>query len=115
MTKTIPVLAAIAVASALLVPTVSQAASADQATVSYADLNLRGQQGRDKLLRRIDFAARSVCAVSQATALGDIGRAADCHEDALARVQPAFDSAVRSALNPNVTISSAASLIISAR
>ena len=115
MTKTIPALAAIAVASALLVPTVSQAATADQVSVSYADLNLRGQMGRDKLIRRIDYAAQSVCAVSQATDLAAIGAATDCHQEAIARAQPAFDAAIRSALNPSVTVSSAAALLVTAR
>lgn len=112
MTKTIPALAAIAVASALLVPTVSQAANPDQKTVSYADLNLRGQAGRDRLLRRIDYAAQSVCAVRQATDLAAIGAAQDCRHGAVARAQPAFDAAVRAALNPSVSVSSAAALII---
>lgn len=115
MTKTIPALAALVVASALLVPTVSQAATADQVTVSYADLNLRGQAGRDKLIRRIDFAASSVCAVRQATDLAQIGAASDCHDGAIARAQPAFDAAVRAALNPSVTVSSAAALIVTAQ
>ena len=115
MTKTIPALAAAVVASALLVPTVSQAATADQVTVSYADLNLRGQAGRDKLMRRIDFAASNVCAVSQATDLAQIGAASDCHDDAIARAQPAVDAAIRAALNPTVTVSSAAALTVTAR
>ncbi|GAA4715289.1 UrcA family protein [Sphingomonas lutea] len=112
MTKTIPALAAIAVAAALLVPTVSQAASADAMTVSYADLNLRGQAGRDTLVRRINFAASSVCAVRQATDLAALGAASDCQDGAIARAQPAFDAAVRAALNPTVTVSSAAALIV---
>jgi UrcA family protein len=115
MTKTIPALAALVVASALLVPTVSQAATADQMSVSYADLNLRGQAGRDKLMRRIDFAASTVCAVRQATNLAQIGAASDCHEGAIAGAQPAYDAAVRAALNPTVTVSSAASVIVTAR
>ena len=115
MTKTIPALAAVLVASALLVPTVSHAASADTMTVSYADLNLRGQAGRDKLVRRIDFAAGTVCAVSQATDLAQIGLASNCHEGAIARAQPAYDAAVRAALNPSVTVSGAAALVVTAR
>ena len=113
MTKTLPALAALAVASALLFPTVSQAATADQVTVSYADLNLRGQAGRDQLIRRIDFAASNVCAVRQAIDLGQIVLASDCHDGAIARAQPAFDAAVRAALNPSVTVSGAAALIVS--
>ena len=115
MTKTIPALAAVLVASALLVPTVSQAATADQATVSYADLDLRAQVGRDRLMRRIDFAASKVCAVRQATDLAQIGAASDCHDGAIARAQPAYDAAVRAALNPSVTVSSAAALLVTAR
>ena len=115
MTKTIPALAAVVVASALLVPTVSHAASADAVTVSYADLNLRGQSGRDQLLRRIDYAAETVCAVSQATDLAAMGFASDCQQDAVAGAQPAFDAAVRAALNPTVTVSGAAALIVTAR
>ena len=115
MTKTIPALAAVVVASALLVPTVSQAATADVVAVSYADLNLRAATGRDKLIRRIDAAAEVVCGVNQATDLAQIGASADCHEGAIGRAQPAFDAAVRAALNPTVTVSSAAALIVTGR
>ena len=115
MTKTIPALAAVVVASALLVPTVSHAASADSVAVSYADLNLRGQAGRDQLLQRIDYAAEKVCAVSQATDLAALGLASDCQDGAIARAQPAFDAAVRAALNPTVTVSGAAALIVTGR
>lgn len=115
MTKTIPALAAVVVASALLVPTVSHAATADAVSVSFADLNLRAATGRDKLIRRIDAAAETVCAVSQATDLAAMGAASDCHEGAIARAQPAFDAAVRAALNPTVTVSGAATLIVTGR
>jgi len=115
MTKTLPAVAALAVASALLVPTVSQAATADTASVSYADLNLRGQAGRDTLIRRINFAAESVCAVRQATDLAQYKASSDCQDGAIARAQPAYDAAVRAALNPTVTVSSAAALIVTAR
>ena len=39
MSKTIPMFAALAVAAALVVPTVSQAAASNPVRVSYADLN----------------------------------------------------------------------------
>ena len=61
MFKTLPALAALAVATALVVPTVSQAAEKNSVRVSYADLNLTTDFGQHKLQRRIVFAARLVC------------------------------------------------------
>ena len=46
MFKTIPALAALAISTALVVPTVSQAAERNSVRVSYADLNLRTDFGR---------------------------------------------------------------------
>ena len=69
MLKTLPALAALAVATALVVPTVSQAAETTSVRVSYADLNLGTDFGQNRLQRRIAFAASQVC--------GTGGRVAD--------------------------------------
>jgi len=61
MLKTLPALAALAVATALVVPTISQAAERTSVRVSYADLNLATEFGQTKLQRRISFAAELVC------------------------------------------------------
>jgi UrcA family protein len=114
MTKFLPAVAALAVASALLVPTVSQAATADSVSVSYADLNLRGAAGRDTLNRRVNYAAEVVCSVGQAQILPEQVAAAECQEQALSRAKPAIAMAIRSAFNPNVTVGASA-LIISAQ
>ena len=52
MLKTLPALAALAIASALVIPTVSQAAERTEARVSYADLNLTTDTGQDRVQRQ---------------------------------------------------------------
>ena len=114
MTKFLPAVAALAVASVLLVPTVSQAAAVDSVSVSYADLNLRGAAGRDMLTRRVNYATELVCSVGQAQILPEQVAADDCQDAALERARPAIAMAIRSAFNPNVTVGASA-LIISAQ
>ena len=115
MTKTLPALAAAIVAGALVVPTVSQAETTASVAVSYADLNLKAATGRQSLERRIAYAARSVCAVGRSQELVQIAASGDCHDEALALAQPAFDAAIRAALNPSVTVQGAAAIIVTAQ
>src|SRR5258708_11768083 len=61
MLKTFPVLAALAVTAALVVPNVSQAEETDSVRVPYADLNLLASPDQARLQRRIAFAAEVVC------------------------------------------------------
>lgn len=64
--KPIFMLAAAAVSASLLLPTVSEAATPDQAVASeqvhYGDLNLASREGQAELERRISSSIRRVCA-----------------------------------------------------
>jgi UrcA family protein len=114
MFKTLPALAAIAVAGALLVPTLSQAAERDSVRVSYADLDLLSKIGQTRLERRIAFAAEMVCDTADTRDLA-FGRAVkECRTGAVADAQPAFEAAVAAARNPSVTVLEAAALVVSA-
>ena len=70
MLKPIAAFGALVVASALVVPTVSQAAASNSVRVSYADLNLASAQGQSSLVHRIAFAARTVSAPGSLGAAG---------------------------------------------
>jgi len=115
MLKTIPALAALAVAGALVVPTVSQAAESNSVRVSYADLNLASQRGQHLLSSRITHAAQTVCEIedSREPALAQATNA--CRTDAVERARPAYEAAVASARGGTVTVLDAAALIVSAR
>jgi UrcA family protein len=115
MLKTLPALAALAVATALLIPTVSQAAERTSARVSYADLNLTTNFGQNKLQRRISFAARSVCDTADARDLKFARVVAECRNGAIADAQPAFQAAVNNARTPSVEVLTAAALTVTAR
>lgn len=115
MLKTLPALAALAIASTLVIPTVSQAADTATARVSYADLNLTTLSGQDRLQHRIAFAARTVC--GRADALDYVfGRiVTECRENAIADAQPAFRAAVNNARTPSVEVLGAAALTVTAQ
>ena len=120
MLKAISALGAIAVASALLVPTASVASSFGDAelvtaSVSYADLNLAQARDVESLRYRIKGTAQSLCGSSfRYELVNGIGRKV-CVTDAVASAQPAFDAAVGAARHPSVIISRGASLIVTAR
>ena len=111
MFKAVPALAALAFASALVVPTVSQAAEVASARVSYADLNLTTLGGQDRLQRRIAFAARTVCDVADARDLAFGRVVADCRDGAIEAAQPAFRAAVNNARTPSVEVLGAAAAL----
>lgn len=115
MLKTLPALAALAIATALVVPTVSQAAERTSARVSYADLNLTTQVGQDKLQRRISFAARTVCDTADGRDLKLVRVVAECRTGAIAEAQPAFQAAVNNARTPSVEVLGAAALTVTAQ
>ena len=115
MLKTIPALAALAFASALVIPTVSQAAEQATARVSYADLNLTTNIGQDRLQRRIAHAARTVCDVADARDLVFSRVVDDCRNGAIAEAQPAFRAAVNNARTPSVEVLGAAALTVTAQ
>jgi UrcA family protein len=114
MLKTLPALAALAVAAALVVPTVSQAAERTSARVSYADLNLGTNFGQHKLQRRIAFAAETVCDPTDRIDLNFVRAVAECRSGAIADAQPAYQAAVARALHPSVTVLEATALVVTA-
>lgn len=113
MLKTLTAVAAIAVASALLVPTVSQAEETNSVRVSYADLNLTSGAAQNTLQRRIAGAAREVCVIEDRKDLEIAMATHFCRADAIARAEPAYEAAVAAARHGSVTVIGAA-LIVSA-
>lgn len=107
--------ASVLVASAVVGPTVSQAATANSYSVSYADLNLASAHGRDSLERRIAFGARVVCEIEDSRELALAAETNACRSDAIAGVQPAYEAAVAGARRGTVEVLDAAALIVSAR
>ncbi len=113
MLKILPALAAFAVATALVVPTVSHAAEFATATVSYADLNLASKPGQNRLRQRIVFAANGLCSIADPRDLVFARAVNECRVDAIASAEPAFRAAAAGAYHPSVTVG-AATLIVSA-
>ncbi|HKX91730.1 MAG TPA: UrcA family protein [Sphingomicrobium sp.] len=107
-------IAAVVVASALVVPTVSQAATVNSVRVSYADLNLASKGGQNVLQRRMAFAARTVCEIEDSRQLDLAAETNACRSDALTAARPAYEAAVAAARRGTVEITGAA-LIISAQ
>lgn len=114
MLKYLPAIGALIVASALVVPTVSQAAPANSAVVSYADLNLATGAGRAALDGRIAFAARGVCEIEDSRELALATATASCRNGAIAAAQPAVDAAIAAVLKGSVSVMGAAALVVSA-
>lgn len=115
MLKTLPALAALAMASALVIPTVSNAAEKASVRVSYADLNLTTGTGRTKLQHRVAFAARLVCDTASPLDLKFEREVQGCRSGAIAAAQPAVDAAIGKALHPSVEVLDGAALIISSQ
>ena len=114
MLKTFPALAALAVAGALLLPTVSQAEDQTSVRVSYADLDLAKSIGQQRLQHRIAFAAERVCGTADARDLNYTRAVGDCRSETVAYVQTAYQAAVARAMHPSVTVLEAASLVVTA-
>lgn len=112
MLKTIPALAALAAAAALLVPTVGHAQGENSVRVSYADLDLAKSIGQQRLQNRIAFAAQRVCGWADARDLDYTRAVGQCRTETIADVRPAYESAVAKALHPSVTVLEAASSIV---
>lgn len=113
--KSIPAVAALAAAAALVVPTVGEAASPDSVRVSYADLNLGAIDGQQRLLHRLAYAADTVCEVGLSQEVARSSAARICRDGAMARVQPAYRAALNDARNGTVTVLDAAALIVTAQ
>jgi UrcA family protein len=115
MLKPFSAVAAVLAASVLVLPTVSNAAPVDSVRVSYADLNLGTDDGASALERRLTYAAETVCDVGRSQELAQVQASNACHDEAIARVQPAFASAVNAAKKGTVTVLDAAALIVTAQ
>jgi UrcA family protein len=112
MLKTIPALAALVAAAALVVPTVSLAFDTDSVRVSYADLDLATAAGETMLQHRIVIAARTVCGFADPRDLNYVRAVSDCRTETIADVQPAFEAAVAAQHHGTVTVGSAAALVV---
>jgi UrcA family protein len=114
MLKTLPAIAALAVASALVVPTVTQAAEGDSVRVSYADLNLTTGFGQTSLQQRISFAAAFVCGPADHRDIPFTRAVGECRSATVADAQPAYEAAIAGARTPSVTVLDSAALIVTA-
>jgi UrcA family protein len=114
MLKTLPALAALAIASALIVPTVSEAAETDSVRVSYADLDLGSDLGRTSLQGRIAHAAEVVCGPADHRDIPFTQKVRECRRSTIADAQPAYQAAVNSARHGTVEVLEGAALIITA-
>jgi UrcA family protein len=115
MLKTLPALAALAAATALVIPTVSHAEDTHSVRVSYADLNLGTNFGQTKLQRRIAFAAETVCDTADARDFNFLRAVKTCRTAAIADAQPAYLAAVAKSRRGTVEVLDAAALIVTAR
>ena len=114
MLKTIAVIGAVVATSALVVPTVSQAAETNSVRVSYADLNLASTPGQRALEGRIAWAATKVCAIEDSRELWLAAATKSCRKDAVDNAAPAFQAAVAAARHGTVKVMDAAALIVTA-
>ena len=112
MLKTLPALAALAVAGALVVPTAGSAAEITTARVSYADLNLATDKGKSALSHRVSYAADQLCGVGKWKALGLTAEASACSDDAVASAQPAVKAAIAAARRGSVTVLEGSAVVI---
>lgn len=112
MLKAIPAFAAVLVTSALVVPTISQAAESNSVRVSYADLNLASESGATILENRIESAARLVCEIEDSRDLTLAQATQMCRSQAVSHAQPAFHAALVAARNPSVTVLDATIAVI---
>lgn len=113
MLKAIPAAAALAAATALVVPTVSRASETNSVRVSYADLNLASFSGQQSLQRRITYAARVVCDLEDSRQLPVELATKICRNEAVASARPAYEAAIASARHGTVIVGEGAALIVS--
>jgi UrcA family protein len=104
--------AALTVAAALVVPTVSQAADLASVTVSYADLDLGSAVGATRLQKRINFAARVVCGYEDARQYDLVMATSACRTGAIEGARPAYEAALANARHPSVIVGEAATSLV---
>ena len=120
MIKLMIAFAAALVGSALVLPTVSQAQAFDSAdepnsvVVSYADLNLAALPAQATLKRRIVNAAHEVCVYDETADIAFSRLVRACRNGAVAQAEPAYRAAIAAARHGTVTVTDAASLIVTA-
>lgn len=114
MLKTLPTLAALLAASAIVAPTVSQAAETDWVRVSFADLNLASNLDQARLQGRIAYAAQVLCGPADHRDVPFAQKVQQCRKDTIADAQPAYQAAVNSVRHGTVEVLSGAALIITA-
>lgn len=115
MLKPVFAIAVVLVASALVGPTVSQAAESNSVRVSYADLNLASDRGQESLQRRMKFAAVVVCQIEDSRELALAAATNDCRNTAIVNAQPAYEAAVAAARHPSVEVIGAAAITVIGR
>lgn len=115
MFKAIPAAAALAVAAALVVPTVSHAQDTQSMAVSYADLNLTSEIGQDRLQRRVGLAASYVCGQADTRDFTWAREVVLCRNGAIDGAQPAVLAAINNARHPSVEVLQATSLVVTAK
>ena len=101
-------------AATVIVPTVSHATEPSSVRVSYADLDLASDPGRQILEHRIVRAARIVCIYDDGRDLDLTTETNACRTDAIASAQPAYTAAVNAARRGSVTVLDGAALIVTA-
>ena len=112
MLKTLSALGSRVAASALVVPTVSQADQTLSVRVPYSDLNLASSAGQGALTQRISNAAKYVCE-GDLTNIDAVSQVYACRIDAVATAQPAYKAAVAEATrHGTVTVLESTSLIV---
>jgi UrcA family protein len=114
MLKTLPAVAALAIATSLLMPSVSQAAEVDSVRISYADLNLASELGRNSLQRRIALAAEVVCGPADHRDVSFSQRVRQCRQDTIADAQPAYLTAINATRHRVVEVLEGAALVVTA-
>jgi UrcA family protein len=115
MLKPVVAIAAVLAASALLGPTVSQAAESNSVRVSYADLNLASNHGQQSLQRRIGYAAVVVCEIEDSRELALAAATNACRNTAIGDARPAYEAAVAAARHPSVEVIGAAAIMVVGR
>src|SRR5436190_7039197 len=115
MLKIHPVLAALALTSVLVMPTVGHAADTSSVRISYADLNLASGLDRNRLQGRIAYAAEVVCGPADHRDVPFVQKVRECRTGTIADVQPSYTAAVNAARHGTVEVLDGAALIVTAR
>jgi UrcA family protein len=116
MLKPVSAIAAVMLASALVLPTVSHAEEARSATIAFGDLNLSDPEARATLTSRIAGAAGQVCETGASQRELELFQFThSCRAGAIASAQPAYAAAIAAARRGTVTVLSGATLSVTAR